>query len=245
MPENDQEPDQDETGSADADGAAAPSASPVGQGDRVVEPGETLVSIAEETGHFWQTIWDDPANADLKAARGHANILLPGDRITIPKLRPKTVSCATGQVHRFRRRGVPTQVLFRVQAADGTPFPSRPYTLVVGSHTYAGSTDGDGRIEHFVVPSSRTGELTVDLGADHEPAYAQWTLQIGFLDPAASLAGAQGRLTSLGYHDGSEAGELGEATRAALARFQADQGLEPTGAADETTLERLKTAYGE
>jgi N-acetylmuramoyl-L-alanine amidase len=219
---------------------------PAGTGAHVVEPGETLVSVAETSGHFWQTIWDDPANAALRAARGDANaqILLPGDRLTIPPLRRKQVACATGQVHRFRRRGIPAKVFIRVLAEDGTPFANRPYVLHVRPHEYRGTTTADGSVEHFVVASAREGALVVDLGADHDPPYARWSLRVGFLDPGASLTGLQGRLAALGFYEGGDEGTFGEPTANAIRRFQTAQQLAVTGTFDAATLDRLTAAYG-
>ena len=247
-------PIDDDPGSAGADAVAGEEPLPAapaplataGEGAHVVAAGETLVSIAEKYGHFWQTIWDDPANAALRKARGDANaqILLPGDRLTIPPPRVKQVPCATGRVHRFRRRGIPAKVFIRVQAEDGTAIAGRPYTLHVAPHEYRGTTGDDGKIEHFVVTAAREGFLVVDLGADHDPPYAEWTLQVGFLDPAPSITGVQGRLAALGFYEGGDEGSFGAATANALRRFQTAQGLAATGALDAATLDSLTAAYG-
>jgi len=61
-------------------------------------------------------------------------------------------------------------------------------------------------------------------------------------DPAQTVANVQSALQEQGYYQGDIDGVLGPQTRAALAEFQSAQGLEPTGAVDEPTLETLGMA---
>lgn len=58
-------------------------------------------------------------------------------------------------------------------------------------------------------------------------------------DPAQVVANVQSALQQQGYYQGDIDGILGPETRAALAEYQSAQGLEPTGAVDEPTLETL------
>jgi len=58
-------------------------------------------------------------------------------------------------------------------------------------------------------------------------------------DPAQVVANVQSALQQQGYYRGDIDGILGPETRAALAEYQSAQGLEPTGAVDEPTLETL------
>ena len=58
-------------------------------------------------------------------------------------------------------------------------------------------------------------------------------------DPGQVVANVQAALQEQGYYQGEVDGVLGPQTRAALAEFQSAQGLEPTGAVDEPTLETL------
>jgi hypothetical protein len=61
-------------------------------------------------------------------------------------------------------------------------------------------------------------------------------------DPAQVVANVQSALQQQGYYQGEIDGVLGPQTRAALAEYQSAQGLEPTGAVDEPTLETLGMA---
>ncbi len=58
-------------------------------------------------------------------------------------------------------------------------------------------------------------------------------------DPGQVVANVQAALQQQGYYQGDIDGILGPQTRAALAEYQSAQGLEPTGAVDEPTLETL------
>lgn len=58
--------------------------------------------------------------------------------------------------------------------------------------------------------------------------------------PANSLDYAvQEALSDLGYYDGPIDGDIGPMSRLAIANFQADNGLEPTGIIDETLVDYL------
>jgi len=61
-------------------------------------------------------------------------------------------------------------------------------------------------------------------------------------DPGQVVANVQSALQEQGYYQGEIDGVLGPQTRAALADYQSAQGLEPTGAVDEPTLETLGMA---
>jgi hypothetical protein len=61
-------------------------------------------------------------------------------------------------------------------------------------------------------------------------------------DLAQVVANVQSALQQQGYYQGDVDGVLGPQTRAALAEYQSAQGLEPTGAVDEPTLETLGMA---
>ena len=62
------------------------------------------------------------------------------------------------------------------------------------------------------------------------------------MDPGQVVANVQSALQEQGYYQGEVDGVLGPQTRAALAEYQSAQGLEPTGAVDEPTLETLGMA---
>lgn len=233
------------TGGSDSSGTApAPGSGPVGCGDYEVQPGEGLSYIAWKHGFFWATLWDLPENAELKEVRANPEVLLPGDKVTIPKPRQKTVSCATGRRHVFRRKGVPSKIAFQVRTGDGTVFADCRYRLTMGEQVYEGRTDPDGRLEQWVPPSLQEAELTVWLNRFGFPETAVWTLKVGRLEPVTTLAGVQSRLANLGYDVAGEAGDLGPRTSAALRSLQLLAGLESTGLLDDATRQALLDLHG-
>ncbi len=212
---------------------------PVGRGDHVVEPGDSMSSIAERHGFFWETLWNLGANAELRAERRDPEVLLPGDRVTIRPLRRREETCATGARHVFRRRGVPVKIAFAVRDGDGKPFAGKKFALQVGARSYEGQTDAGGVVTAWVEPLATAGRLRVWLDTPGFPEAASFTLQIGQLRPLEAMQGVQARLDNLGYPC-----EGGEATKRAIEAFQRDHGLEPTGELDDATRERIGQVHG-
>lgn len=217
---------------------------PAGNGGFVVRDGDSMSSIADGSGHFWETIWSHPANASLKEAREDPETLFPGDKVTIPALREKTEARETDLIHTFKRRGVPVQISYRAASQAGSPFPDKAYVLKVGSRRYEGRTDSDGALEHWITPSSKTGILTIELEEAGYPKTLDVALDIGALPPADTLFGIQARLRNLGYDLGEIDGVFGHRTFGAVKRFQAAAGLEATGVPDADLISALEDAHG-
>jgi Putative peptidoglycan binding domain len=217
-----------------------PSAEPkgsgaVGQGDYIVKRGDTIESIAFEHGFFHETLWNHPANAELKQKRGNRNLLLPGDRVTIPEKTPKQVTCKTGRVHRFRRRGVPA--VFRLQLLQrGAPLAGADYTLDVDGVLHSGTTSEQGMLEERVPPNARRARLQL------QGSSRSWNVLLGDLDPIKETTGLQQRLRNLGYRC-EPTGVMDERTRSALRAFQGKADLTETGEPDDPTLKRLRELH--
>ncbi|MEQ8829400.1 MAG: peptidoglycan-binding protein [Alphaproteobacteria bacterium] len=222
------------------------SSGPIGTGDWTVEPGDSMASIADQTGHYWQTIWDDPANQDLKKTRENPETLLAGDKVTVPSLREKKEKRETDLIHTFKRRGIPIKVAFTVkeQGKDGTVFANKAYVLRVGKRRYEGRTDSDGKLEQWVSPAATEGKLTVELDEEGYPESYTWILKVGQVPPIDTMYGIQWRLKNLGYDCGKLDGEASGMTRAALSVFQSAHGLEETGDADQQTRDKIEEVHG-
>ncbi len=208
---------------------------PTGEGEFVVGEGDCLSSIASSSGYFWETIWNDPANAALRSARGNPNALLPGDRVTLPARSMKLGSGVTEMRHRFVRRGEPTWLVLKLLDESGDPRPNLAYTLIVDGDERAGITDGDGRLREPI--SGRAAQAVLRIDGEQREQYA---LKLGRLDPAQAVSGMQARLNNLGYACGPVDGKMGPRTMAALNRFRADVGLPTSQSVDHATQERLE-----
>ncbi|NMO22544.1 LysM peptidoglycan-binding domain-containing protein [Pyxidicoccus fallax] len=207
----------------------------VGTGNYIVKAGDCLSSIAEAHGHIWETLWEHPANAELRRVRGSPDVLMPGDRVTVPPLRPKSVACQTGRLHTFRRKGVPTRVQLQLMKGD-QPRANIPYELCAGREVLQGHTDVDGWVEQWVKPGIQEATLFVE--------GEEYVLHLGHLPPVESNAGARARLANMGYLDETRASSTEEDFLTALESFQNDEGLPPTAMLDAATRERLAAVHG-
>jgi hypothetical protein len=106
---------------------------------------------------------DHPGNADLRSKRDDPNILLPGDRIHVPEIQPKTVDCATDQKHTFVRGDLPGKLRIAVQDMD-EPLAGQPYELIVDGLSLKGTTDDRGRLEQAIPPGAKTAHQFSALG---------------------------------------------------------------------------------
>jgi N-acetylmuramoyl-L-alanine amidase len=211
---------------------------PAGSGARLVKEQDCLYRIASETGHCWETLWDDPANAALRQARENPGVLLPGDQVHVPPLREKFEPGATETRHRFRRKSQPS-LLHVVVKDNDEPRRNEPYVLTLdGGVTFEGFTDAEGQIVRALPPMAQRGELRV--GADSDTHH----IEIGRLDPLDSLRGVRQRLTNLGLACRSDQGALDDETRRQLRAFQRINALPETGAPDEATRAALATRHG-
>jgi hypothetical protein len=212
---------------------------PAGQGDYVVVPGDSMVSIAARAGLHPDTIWNDAANSALKEARKDGELLLPGDRVTVMAIREKKEARATGKRYVFRRKGLTVKVTLFVQDEDGAAFAGKKYELIAGGKTLTGTTDDTGKIVAQIDPLSHEGQLSVWL---EEPGLPNpWIRQVTLAElyPVEHLLGVQQRLSNLGLYTGELDGEAGPGTIAAVSAFQKLQSLEVTGEIDDALRSKL------
>lgn len=205
----------------------------------IVTQGQCVESIAFDHGLFWETVWNDAQNAELKQKRNNPNVLMPGDEIFIPEKQEKQVSGATEQTHRFRRKGVPSKIYIVVKK-EGEPRAEEPYKLKIDDNWFYGTTNAQGEIKHPIPPNAKEGKLIV--GKDEDTL--EYTLQLGGVDPIDEISGIQGRLNNLGFLCGAADGKMTPETEKAIKSFQKQAGLEETGKPDQATQDALKNAHG-
>jgi hypothetical protein len=209
---------------------------PLGTGSHVVREGECLLSIAYQHGFLWKTIWNLPANAQLRQQRKDPGQLVVGDRIMIPERGKKEVQAATDRRHRFVKHAVPAKLRLVVEYEDD-PVSNSAYVLVVDGTTLEGRTDDQGLLEAWIPPDASEGLLEIN--------GLRFELLLGALDPSTEDVGVQQRLANLGFYHGEIDGLVGPLTREAIATFQARTGLDATGELDGVTLSKLMHRHDE
>ncbi len=202
--------------------------------------GDSIDSIARDTGHLAKTIWDAPENENLRKKTRDVHILMKGDRVFIPPLESKEVAAGTGASHRFEVARSTPRLKLTIRAA-GNARANEPYVLVVDGEERRGKkTDADGAIDEPIPGRARDLHLTVGEG----DAATHFVLRARALPPVGEVAGAQARLQNLGYDVGPVDGLAGPLTKAALAAFQSDRGIDPSGKLDAATRSKLKEHHG-
>lgn len=201
---------------------------------RRVQRGECLSSIAAETGHAVNTIWNHDQNALLQARRRDPNVLHTGDAVFVPNLRQRTETAATDQRHKFRRIGVTTTIKVRVLGPNG-PRAGEPYTLDTPGGQQHGVTTADGYLEAAIPPRARRATLRI--------ATDEYVLALGALDPLSETTGVQQRLNNLGFACGPVDGRLSPRTIGALNLFRLRAGLPTSATLDAATLKRLGACH--
>jgi hypothetical protein len=205
----------------------------------VVKQGDCISSIAFEKGFFPDTLWNHPNNKDLKEKRKDPNVLLPGDVVHVPDKRLKEVSHSTNQVHKFKVKNVPANLIVFLRYG-GEPLKNEPYTLDIDGKVSEGKTDNEGRIRVPVIPNAEKGKLVVG-----EPGREiNYTLDLANLDPIDEVIGFKKRLQNLGYSVGKVDNTVTPEFESAIRFFEAENKLEPTGEINETNKSKLKELYG-
>src|SRR5258705_1003243 len=206
--------------------------------EHIVEAGECFSSIAFGYGFFYETLWNHPANAKLKAKRKDPNTIYPGDIVVVPDKREKTEARSTGSMHRFRLKSVPAKLRLRILWND-KPRANEQYRLEVDGIVTTGMTDEGGNVVATIAPEARNGNLVLGEG----DKAIKYDLFLGHLDPVEEITGMQARLNNLGFYSGEPDGVVGPQTAEALGSFQASVGLPATGKVDAATLAKLRETH--
>jgi hypothetical protein len=197
-----------------------------------VQLGDSIPSLAMDNGFFPDTIWNHPQNAGLRAKRKSQNQLYPGDEVFIPELRKGTQTRSTDGSHKFKRKGVPAKLVLQLKKL-GEPRKNESYVLIIDGVSYNGTLDGDGKLQQFIPPDAKGGQVLLNGGKE------VIKINLGFLNPVDELSGMQQRLNNLGFFCSNEDGTLDDQTAAALKAFQRSVGVQETGQPDGATKAKL------
>jgi N-acetylmuramoyl-L-alanine amidase len=204
--------------------------------------GECMSKIAMHYGFLPETIWDHPANAELKQKRhDHMHILCEEDKVVIPARRSVAVAVAAGDRVTLRRLGVPRRLRIRFLYFDDTPRVAVHYLLSLTTNRHTpqadidGVTDEQGFVDQAVPPDTVQATITLHPGTWPEIH----TFTIGSTYPIDEIYGWQTRLNNLGYDCAAEYKHMGPLTHAAICDFQQARNLPQTGEMDESTKAAL------
>jgi hypothetical protein len=209
----------------------------------VVRAGDCINSIAEQSGHFWETIWHADENQELRGLRSDPNSLHVGDKVFVPDLRHESVSLATGKRHRIKRVGVPNKLVLRLLWPDGRPRADARYCVDIEGNRTEGVTNAEGYLEVSISGQAQRGTLTVH-AMDEDDEDEHYPLLLGRLPPHDLLLGAQVRLRNLGFLDVEPTDTLDDPTRAALELVQSNEGLPASGEFDGQTALAIRRLHG-
>ena len=203
----------------------------------IVKPGECVATIAAQYGVPWKTIWDAPENATLRRTRPDPNVLAAGDKVVVPKPKPRQESVKAGQNTQFVVKREKIRLYLQLKAGPD-PLGGEDWELTCGDRNAKGTTESDGLIEAEIPPDEKEATLIL-------PKRKQkYTLALGELDPIDTVRGAQARMHNLGLYKGEHSGNLDDATRAAIEQLQTIEKLPVTGKYDAATQKALAKIYG-
>jgi hypothetical protein len=214
-----------------------------------VSQGEHLSGIALRYGfRDYRTIWNDPANADLKQRRPNPHILCPGDQLVIPDKAKKQLQRSTDQSHRFQVATQPLDLRVRLDQCRSDPIAGAPCTLAANDDGSALTSDGDGAIARSISRDAGVGKLSIKQQVAVKdktvPLTVEIPLHIGHLDPVDEASGQRSRLANLGYYLGADDPIDDAAFKSAVEEFQCDNGLAVDGICGPATQAKLSEIHG-
>lgn len=236
--------------------------------DYVIKPGDCVLSVAQERGFLWQTVWKHPKNQPLARQRQDPNVVMPGDVLHLPDRVQKEEPGGTEEKHVFRTKGRKARLRLRLtrsvldetlsqhapaapgefiepaqEAPEVEPEDGVPYALYVdGALVARGETDQDGMVDETLPPHAKLGRLVLNPGGGTSERIMD--LNLGHMDPLEETVGVCKRLANLGYDCPEDAQDDSRELAGAVEAFQRDHDLEVTGKIDGATRARLGEIHG-
>jgi N-acetylmuramoyl-L-alanine amidase len=204
--------------------------------------GDCVISIASAAGFAdWHTVYDAPENADLREQRPDPHILVEGDKVFVPDIKPMEITLKAGHTYLIKTKSLWALVQLNLNDPAGNPYAGKKWELRVSGKVFSGTTDDKGGLKQKVDPGAKEGDLTLYLD---DKKKLEWTIDIGGLDPIDTISGVQCRLNNLGYNTGADAmGTLGPGTTHALRDFQNDNDLPVTGEITDETRKKIREEH--
>lgn len=209
-------------------------------GDRVcvVGDGDCVLRLADRFGIPSEAVWAHSANDPLRKTRPDPTALARGDRVFVPRPRPKTSQGETDLRHDFVRKV--ERVKLRLLFDDGSkPMANAICKFDIEGEQQERPTNAEGIVELAVLPTAIVGTVLIV----HDGRELAYTLQIGDLDVHTTNRGALQRLRNLGYFRGDIA-EWSDRLANLLRRFQRAEGLAESEALDAPTAAKLRELHG-
>ena len=214
-----------------------------------VKEGDHISGIAQRAGFAdYNTLWNHPNNADLKALRQNPNVLFPGDSVYVPDLEKRTEDRPTDQRHKFQLNTKPLELRLVLERFYSAPFANDTCLLRVDTTQSELTSDDTGKIEEPISKTAVAGTLTVKDTITYQdktiPVDRLINLKIGFLDPVTEVSGQRTRLANLGYYRSSSDALDQDEFRSAMEEFQCENGLVVDGICGPQTQAKLLSVHG-
>lgn len=207
-----------------------------------VKQGEHISALAHQYDFFdYHLIWGNGANAALKESRDNPHVLHPGDVVSVPDKKEKTVGAADATIHTFQVKK--SKLLLRIAIKDyfSEPIAGAACVLKVEGVPIMETTTDASVIEREISATDRKGRLEI-MGFD-------LVVQLGHLDPVDQKTGQIARLNNPGYGAGPLDPVDPKLRTSAIEKFQCNQNLRDgsgtvTGVCDARTQATLKAVHG-
>lgn len=145
-----------------------------------VKSGESLSVIAQQYGfRSWKAIYDHPSNSEFRQKRPNPNLIMAGDKISIPEKTSKTVEAETGKEHTYKAASGKQKIEFMVTFIDSLnstdAVPELTATLVLPDGTKGDhNADSKGTIL-LAEPDISSGKVdVVNIWDAREPAIIRY-----------------------------------------------------------------------
>ena len=160
----------------------------------VIRQGDFLALLAYRFDFDPDTIWNDPANAEIQQNRSDPNQLWPTDMLQIPNpaSAPKTHTLNSGQTNSFTSDSPSVDVSLKFTEDY---LASKSFTIPELPQLTGLTTDSEGSVTLSIPLSQATFSIVFD---DDDTTFA---FKLGHLDPVNTFSGIVHRLQNLGYLD--------------------------------------------